>query len=577
MAVIEISKIQVRRGQENQTGIPPLDGGEFAWAADTESLYIGLRREDGGARDANIRILTENDLRNFFSVSAVASTTEPYTYRSDTNPPITAFYTTGTATAIVRNVSDRLDDFVSIKNFLLYDDYDSTATTEIIQLAVNRLFLTDENSIYATNTGTTPAAKVLYFPTGQYNINSTIFLPANVTLVGEGIDKTVFTRVTTGTSNSGCIFQTIDKINNPEMDDASDLVFDHFDTTSTIVFTEPASNITIEGMTLKYDSVLPVTGTNGIISLDCADHALIRNVKFQGTMFLTSTNVNYVGLNIRGYSAVTSHHITIDQCEMVNLYAGIKSNYDVNHIKISNSYFTELERGVNFNDPIDPLAVLGPRNVLIENNKFYKINQQAIYAGTATSSTFFTSNIVSRNNYFDNVGNLVPGVGETYGTATSIITFLSAGNASIDDNFARQEYQNLYGGSLWYNDIIEGKAVLDSNIVKNATVASGSETVLMRLPINNQVNILDLKYYMTAGNTVDRTGVVTYMITPTSTPNDPNVQINDTYNYNTNDGAIYWSATVYPEYSMIEVRVHNPTLGGSGLTVNVSYQSHLVL
>ena len=52
MAVIEISKIQVRRGQENQTGVPPLDGGEFAWAADTENLYIGLRRDDGGARDA---------------------------------------------------------------------------------------------------------------------------------------------------------------------------------------------------------------------------------------------------------------------------------------------------------------------------------------------------------------------------------------------------------------------------------------------------------------------------------------------------------------------------------------------
>ena len=62
MAVIEISRIQVRRGQENQTGVPILAGGEFGWAADTEHLYIGLRREDGGARDANVRVLTENDL-----------------------------------------------------------------------------------------------------------------------------------------------------------------------------------------------------------------------------------------------------------------------------------------------------------------------------------------------------------------------------------------------------------------------------------------------------------------------------------------------------------------------------------
>ena len=42
MAVIEIAKIQVRRGQENQTGIPVLDSGEFGWASDTEHLYIGL-------------------------------------------------------------------------------------------------------------------------------------------------------------------------------------------------------------------------------------------------------------------------------------------------------------------------------------------------------------------------------------------------------------------------------------------------------------------------------------------------------------------------------------------------------
>ncbi len=78
MAIIEIAKIQVRRGQENQTGVPILDGGEFAWAADTENLYIGLRREDGGSRDANIRVLTENDLRNFFDADPVNSSTYIY-------------------------------------------------------------------------------------------------------------------------------------------------------------------------------------------------------------------------------------------------------------------------------------------------------------------------------------------------------------------------------------------------------------------------------------------------------------------------------------------------------------------
>ena len=581
MPVIEISKIQVRRGQENQTGVPPLDGGEFAWAADTENLYIGLRREDGGSRDANVRILTENDLRNFFSAGGSFTTTEPYTYRADTVPPITAFYTTGTATAIVRTVSERLDDFVSIKNFLLYDDYDSTATTEIIQLAVNRLFLTDENSIYAANTGTTPAAKVLFFPAGNYNVNGTIFLPANATLVGEGIDKTIFTRVTTGTDVSGLIFQTIDKVNNPEMDDASDLVFDHFDNTST-AFSDSASNILIEEMTLKFDTGLSVTGTNGIISLDCADHAVIRNVKLQGTMSSTSSNKNYTGIDIRGYSALTSNHIVIDNCEMTNLYSGVKSNYDVNHISIKDSYFTQLERGIAFNDPVDILSTVGPRHVTISNNKFYKINQQAIYAGVSSSS--YVSNILSTDNKFINVGNLVPSIGETYGTATSVISFLSEGNTSINDYFERQQFQDISTSSVYYNNLIEGKATIDSDRARTCIIPNNSSVVLMRLPITGNHNLLDLKYSMiTAGVTnstiVDRMGTVSYMIKPYPNPLDPDIQINDNFTYQYNDGALYWSATVYDEYSMIEITVHNPDSGsgGTGLPVTLTFQSKLLL
>ena len=49
MAVIEIARIQVRRGQENITGIPVLSPGEFGWAEDTEHLYIGKSVKIGRA------------------------------------------------------------------------------------------------------------------------------------------------------------------------------------------------------------------------------------------------------------------------------------------------------------------------------------------------------------------------------------------------------------------------------------------------------------------------------------------------------------------------------------------------
>ena len=64
MAVIEIARIQVRRGQESVTGIPQLASGEFGWAEDTEHLYIGKRIVDGAQDDKNTRVLTENDIVN---------------------------------------------------------------------------------------------------------------------------------------------------------------------------------------------------------------------------------------------------------------------------------------------------------------------------------------------------------------------------------------------------------------------------------------------------------------------------------------------------------------------------------
>ena len=112
MAVIEIARIQVRRGQENQTGIPQLAGGEFAWAEDTENLYIGLKREDGGARDANVRVLTENDLRLFSSFVSSTSLNAEYTWEINSSDTITSTdpipdYSNRTT----RRSQDKLDDF----------------------------------------------------------------------------------------------------------------------------------------------------------------------------------------------------------------------------------------------------------------------------------------------------------------------------------------------------------------------------------------------------------------------------------------------------------------------------------
>ena len=69
MAVVQISRIQVRRGQSQQgSGIPQLASGELGWAVDTRELYIGNGAvSEGAPAVGNTQLLTQYD--NLFSVA----------------------------------------------------------------------------------------------------------------------------------------------------------------------------------------------------------------------------------------------------------------------------------------------------------------------------------------------------------------------------------------------------------------------------------------------------------------------------------------------------------------------------
>ena len=63
MAVVQISRIQVRRGQKNAgSGLPQLASGEFGWAIDTRELYIGNGSvAEGAPAVGNTKIITQHD------------------------------------------------------------------------------------------------------------------------------------------------------------------------------------------------------------------------------------------------------------------------------------------------------------------------------------------------------------------------------------------------------------------------------------------------------------------------------------------------------------------------------------
>jgi hypothetical protein len=583
MAVIEIAKIQVRRGQENQTGIPQLAGGEFAWATDNEKLYIGLKREDGGARDANIQILTENDFRIMTNLMSAAALTADYTWEQpivgeETNAATITSPDNTLANKFTRSSQDKLDDFVSIADFGVIPST-TNDWTETIQNAIDHLFLD-----YHVPGGTPPLSydvdgilkynKKLYFPAGIYRVGGTVFIPRNTVIVGEGVDKTIIEVITTGSG----VFQTVDYAGRRSEAGAPSNVFRGIlDVTSTasaiLSITGPGrpKNIYIEGMTLKHSTSTSLNNSLSLISLDSVDNAVIRNVKFQGhnTWTAPASSPDYVGVDIRGYGAgdLTSENIVIDNCQFTGLYYDVKSNFDTNHIVIQNSSFTSSTYGIAFSTTTNVLATDGPTYTRILNNKFQDIFNQGIFVGSSRTGapTFH----VIENNSFVKVGDQGTAQGNS-SVGTSVIRFATPGNASVNNYFGREKFHNLRLGTApdstsTYYPLIDGRATIDLNSVTTATASAFADTPIMRLPITGNAQYLQLKYTAVSAETVDniqRFGTLQIYIrpgfnfNPTTSPNQ--VKLIDDYNSSGSDGGLYWGLTVEETYKYVELFLSNP-------------------
>lgn len=567
MAVIEIAKIQVRRGQENQTGVPVLAGGEFAWAADTEHLYIGLRREDGGARDANIRVLTENDERNFFSIAATTST---YIYRDFTD--ITDYYGFGETE---RTIQDKLDDEVSVKDFGVIGNGIDDDTARL-QFAIDRMFISTATQ-YQITSGIHQRRK-LKLPTGNFRITGTIYIPSYTSLIGEGKDKTIITLASTGTSTH--IFQTVDPRSIVEVGAASHQgPYVNFDNYLMESLTRPR-NVTIEGMTLQYDvAATTISQVSSLISLDCAPNSIIRDVKFQGHYMPgtgMSTGSNYCGINFRALPAVGGENIVVENCEFKNLYYGVKSNYDVDYITIRDSEFYELAKGIALNEPADPVDNVGPRFGHFQSNTFERIEESAIYVGTGTFYNTTVTTHVSEANKFINVGNYVNGTGEGSNTGTAVITYLTQGNISFNDHFERLYHHSVGSTATGYmNPLILGRSTIDSKSAISRYIAPSTVDTILRFPITGFGQHAVIKYNVfeptVSTSTVDRQGIINIYIK--DGPN-PSLVYDDNYNFINESGDFIIVADVNGTYRYADIRAWNQT---SSTTYIVEYQFDLMV
>lgn len=373
MAVVSLSRIQLRRGKTNGQPLPQLASGELAWAIDTQELYIGNgSTAEGAPQVGNTRILTEND--NIF---------ENYQYK---NLPDSAS----------RSLQDRLDDYVSLNAFEGVND------SVRLQNAINNLF--------RDNAFTTKAV-VLYVEPGTYTLTDTITLPPNTRIQGSGIGRTIF-KISNNTTAPA--FRTV--------------------TLTTVTGIVGPKQIYIDGVTIDVSSSVPplvedVQPIKPTMLLEGLVDSKFSNMEIVGNELNYLGNRGIILNNFEvGDDFVDSKHNIFENITFRYCMHGVYSDDDIKNNTWRNCIFEFNTISVFLNN-VEYLNFFGSQANTIENCWFDNISQQAIKLVRGTGN-------VSRSNKFNNVGNSETGTplhnvidfGEDFG---------QAGNLSENDWFLR--------------------------------------------------------------------------------------------------------------------------------------------
>lgn len=519
MAVVEIAKIQVRRGQADQVGMPQLDSGEFGWAIDQQRLFIGNGSLDEGAPLlGNTEIVTDKNAANFFR------TATQYTYQGNIGTTVIG--------SVQRNIQAKLDDQVSALDFGAPND--GTAFADVaVQTAIDQIFLNGKAD--------TRSRRHIHCPAGDYKFTGTIYIPSFTKLTGDGPNKTRFI-ITTSTT---VLMQFVGK-------NSTEGNYQKFIPGSgAIGSNQEPQNIVIEGIGFVYDNSLGSTNLEPLMQIDCTRDSKIINCGFTGNRQAKQLGTDGVtGIEIRGQGSITSNNNLISDCFFENMRFGIKSKYDIEYNVIQNNRFTELFRGIEFVSDIFPGMLVGPTYTIISQNSFYLIDKEAI--SFSNSSGVFGNNI-SFGNMFKECGNDTDGFNFA---VTPVIQFSNPGNITLADRFER-DYKNgqsiVSGGT--YVSALGGRAVQSSQIVYTQNVqqtASPIDFLVAANSGNDQKFKIQYTYVKPAANISRKgdllVGVARWNVGSTAT-------ITDCYTYTgANDGGIDFRASYNESTNLLRVQ-----------------------
>lgn len=453
MAVVQISRIQVRRGQKNQgSGLPQLASGEMAWAIDSQEMFVGNGAvAEGAPYVGNTKILTEHDnLLDFV---------EQYVYKnfvgssvqtgSDPNFPVK------------RSINERLDDSVSVLSFGAVGD-GSTDNTAAIQRAIDQLFLNP------ATINTADSRVILTVPAGTYILSAPIYVPSNCNIIGTGIGKTVFLH-----THNQPAFVFINDTSTVAL--RSSLV--------STTFNNQPKNISMAGF-----SVNSIVATETMMQLDAVRDSVFEHIAFNGAWSsLDGSNTDNVGFALAAVSdIVTCERLYFTQCKVSGFSYGIYSDFDINGCVWDQCEFDTGYRGVSFglnSNLFSAGQLTGPRLSTISNSRFSNIDREGFLIVNGNGNT-------SKSNRFILVGN----DGSTnLNAVTAHLSFLSSGNATIQDWSDRIDNLSEGNFSSRYLTAHDGTVAFTNNFARSLDILQKSIAFpLFRLP-----------YYSSAAYTVN--------------------------------------------------------------------------
>lgn len=573
MAVVQISRIQIRRGKKNSgTGLPQLASGELAWAIDSQELYIGNGAvSEGAPAVGNTKVLTTKDLASESNLFGLVR----YTYKS--NDP--SIITGPSNTPISRTIQERLDDRVITTDFGTIGNYNpnsqdaQTDDTSALQRAINQLF--DNTS--GTAAESVQARVILEVPPGNYLLKSTLHVPSYTTIIGAGAGKTVFyydpdpVTISITDGNTQVLSRNLyTNSANPEMEGAAisgtgipdgttvlsviseqdgpsriytGLVLSNNATanqsSATFVITYATSAIEFDSDTtgeifantqprsiqLSGLSIISVSGRDTCLSLNSVRDSLFEDLSLSGSWDIDySPNSRSRGIDMGAYSGlVTTQNNIFRDISLNGFTYGIYAQQDIVNNLFENLYVSDSRQGIVFGlgaDGVSINQITGPIQNQISNSKFERIKQHAILIERGSANTVANCKL---NNVGVNaalLGNLSVGSDRypqiyfaTRGNrVTGVHSDRSNGDSSTDlaTNMANIEVAP-------YTPEFSGHGSFQTASTANVrSIGTGSPVPLCRLPVSCNVNGIPggsvtykINYTYTSDSNYVRSGYIT--------------------------------------------------------------------